>query len=193
MKKSLLALAIATACASAVAAEPAATLERLAACSAIADRDQRLACFDREIAPVARGRTTPPAAPTAQRSNPAPTPQPRAQTAPAPAAPPVASAPPAAPQKSFGEEQLDPKRRATQPAEEDLTLHARITELRKIGASAFAVTLDNGQVWRHEDGHLGSYLREGEAVTLRKGTLGSYRLTRDEGASRDWIRVTRVR
>ena len=73
-------------------------------------------------------------------------------------------APPAAPQKSFGEEQLDPKRRASQPDEADLTLHARITELRKIGASAFAVTLDNGQVWRHEDAHLGSYLREGRAA-----------------------------
>jgi hypothetical protein len=55
------------------------------------------------------------------------------------------------------------------------------------------VTLDNGQTWRHEDQHLGSYLKEGQTVTIRKGSLGSYRLTQDEGASRNWIRVTRVR
>ena len=54
-------------------------------------------------------------------------------------------------------------------------------------------SLDNGQTWRHEDQTLGAYLKEGEAITIRKGTLGSYRLSRDDGDAKNWIRVSRVR
>jgi hypothetical protein len=57
----------------------------------------------------------------------------------------------------------------------------------------FNLYLDNGQVWRHEDSVQGEYLRDGEAITIEKGALGSYKLTRDAGKSRNWIRVTRVR
>jgi len=71
-------------------------------------------------------------------------------------------------------------------------LHGRIASLRTAGA-AYQVALDNGQTWRHEDQTLGVYLKEGDAVTIRKGTLGGYRLTRDAGNEKNWIRVTRIR
>jgi hypothetical protein len=77
--------------------------------------------------------------------------------------------------------------------EENQVLHSRIVSLHQTGQGTYVVALDNGQAWRHENEHLGSYLREGELVTIRKAALGSYRLTRDEGDAKNWIRVTRVR
>jgi hypothetical protein len=55
------------------------------------------------------------------------------------------------------------------------------------------ITLDNGQAWRHDNETLGEYLRKGEAVTISKGLMGTYRLTRDAGAAKNWIRVARIR
>ena len=73
-------------------------------------------------------------------------------------------------------------------------MHARLTSQKQIGSSrTYNLFLDNGQVWRHEDSHLGSYLREGESITITRATLGSYRLTRDAGSAKDWIKVSRVR
>ena len=72
-------------------------------------------------------------------------------------------------------------------------MHARIQRLRAVAANDFIVYLDNGQAWRHQDASLGGYLREGEAITISKGTLGSYRLTRDAGNSKNWIRITRIK
>ena len=72
-------------------------------------------------------------------------------------------------------------------------MHANIERLRTVAASQFVIYLDNGQAWRHEDQVQGEYLREGEAITISKGTLGSYRLTRDAGKAKNWIRVTRIR
>lgn len=163
-------------------------LDRLVACTAITADQARLACLDQELAPLARARV----APTAVQVQPrAATPEPPAATPPAPATPP---SPPVAETAlpSFGNEQLSAGRKpAINLAEQEL--HARITELRTAASNRFMVTLDNGQIWRHEDAHRGSYLKVGEAITIRKGTLGSYRLTQDEGSSSNWIRVTRIR
>jgi hypothetical protein len=148
---------------------------KLDGCAELKDSRQRLACFDREFAPYRTRNTVP-----------------TAITAPAAATPPAdmpaqVPAPPA-----FGEEKLSPKERP-KTAEAEQVLHARIAALRQINPDTVLVTLDNGQVWRHEDTRLGAFLREGDAVTLSKGSLGSYRLTRDEGAEKAWIRATRVR
>ena len=75
---------------------------------------------------------------------------------------------------------------------ESITAVAKKVE--RLRSGYLAVHLDNGQVWRHENAHLGSYLRQGEAVTItRVDGVGGYRLTRDAGRDKDWIRVTRVR
>jgi hypothetical protein len=62
-----------------------------------------------------------------------------------------------------------------------------------VGSSEFILYLDNGQAWRHQDQVLGEYLRQGEAITISRAALGSYRLTRDAGSTKNWIRVTRIR
>jgi hypothetical protein len=105
---------------------------------------------------------------------------------------PRASVPPApaTATSSFGQEQITVDKRQ---AAEDKTLHARLSSQKAAGGGYVNLYLDNGQVWRHEDRVLGAYLRDGDAVTIEKGALGSYKLSRDEGKSRNWIRVTRVR
>jgi hypothetical protein len=168
------------------------SVDQLVACAGVTDSAVRLACYDREVAPVAReaaerARATKSAAPAAAPVTPAP------PMAPAPAtvmAPATTTAPSPAP--SFGQEQLTREQRPARK-EEEVTLHATLSSQKSVGPGLFNLYLDNGQVWRHEDQVLGSYLKDGEAITIEKGALGSYKLTRDAGKSRNWIRVTRVR
>lgn len=192
MKKSVVSLVLVAVACPAFPAET--SMDRLVRCTDIKDSRGRLACFDREIAPLASTRsspaptpanTPPPSAPVVRNTAPVPVPVPA--PAPTPATP---SAP--LPTSSFGQEQLAPKFRAAVP-EEEQTLHARIERLRTVTASDFIIYLDNGQAWRHEDQVQGAYLRQGEAVTISRAALGSYRLTRDAGSSKNWIRVTRIR
>ncbi len=196
MNKPVVSLLFAVACATAWRAEAQApSLDRLVACANVQDSLQRLVCFDREVAPfrslmpgaasAAPPAVVAPAAAPAAPALPSPPAVPRSVAAPA-----VAAVDPAA---NFGAEQLAPKNRSPEPDAADAALRGRITDLRQTSPTVFTVTLDNGQVWRHEDQTLGAYLREGEAVTVRKGALGSYRLTRDEGDDKNWIRVTRIR
>jgi hypothetical protein len=189
MKKSVAYLVLAAVSTPALAADTTApVVEKLLSCTDVRDSRERLACFDREIAPLAKAKTALTPAPVVRSSAPTPVAPPSPAPAPAPAAPATSPPPPA----SFGSEQLASKDRP--PAkEEDQILHARIVSLRKVNVGAYLVTLDNGQAWRHEDEVQGSYLREGEAVTITKATLSTYRLTRDAGNAKNWIRITRVR
>jgi hypothetical protein len=180
--------------------------DQLVACAGMADSAARLACFDREVAPLAReaaarARASSPAAPPPATVAAPATATPPAAAAAAPAtattlattaAPATAAAPATTPAPSFGQEQLAREQRPA-PEKEDPTLHARLTSQKSAGPGLFNLYLDNGQVWRHEDQVLGPYLKDGEAITIEKGALGGYKLTRDAGKSRNWIRVTRVR
>jgi hypothetical protein len=163
--------AIAAVAATAWSAEsPRGLNERLVVCADIAETAPRLACFDREVAPLraaARGQGAVVATPS-----------------PAPVVP---------PRPALDEEQL--RRSGAEVAAQDAseTVQARITELRQLGADVYLVSLDNGQTWRHDNAALGAYLRVGDAVTISKGKLGTYRLVRDAGKAKDWIRIARVR
>jgi hypothetical protein len=147
------------------------TIDQVVACADLKDAQQRLECYDRGIAPLkndhaAAAPATP--APAAARKLPAP--------------------------GSLGEEQLRADRRPANPdrPSEPQALHARIATLSKAGYS-YLVGLDNGQVWYHENLREGAFLKEGEAVTIEKGALGSYRLIRDDDRKNNWIRVKRAR
>jgi len=73
-------------------------------------------------------------------------------------------------------------------------MHARLTSQKELGSTrTFNLFLDNGQVWRHEDAPLGAYLRDGDAITITKHSMGVYRLTKDGAKSKNWIKVRRVR
>lgn len=157
-------LCLATAPLCMAAGEPAADAQD---CAAISDATARLACFD---AAAARSRA--------------------AVAAPASAS--TSQSPPAASSASaLGEEQLR-SRRTDRDADEP-ALKARISEARRGNGGVYLLTLDNGHVWRHEQGSMAPYLKVGEAVTISPASLGSYRLTLDSGSSKNWVRVTRVR
>ena len=183
MRKPVSTLLIALASAQALA--QTASPERLAECASIKDSKQRLACFDKETAPLAAPK--PQTAPASSTRTPPP-----AAPAPAPRAPPPAAALPAPPPTpSLGEEQLSSKSKKSAP--QNLEMHAHVSRQRDTGGGTFVIYLDNGQAWRHEEEYLGSLLVEGEAVTITKGTLGSYRLVRDAGSTKQWIRVSRIK
>jgi hypothetical protein len=180
MQKRKLIVALAFVVAPLAASAASLSLDQLVACAGMTDPTARLACYDREVVPLARQVAGPgPASPAA------PAPAPRVAS-PAPAAP------PAAPPPSFGQEQLAREQRPA-AKDEELALHARLSSQKAVGGGLFNLYLDNGQVWRHEDRVLGQYLKDGDAVTIEKGALGSYKLSRDAGKSRNWIRVSRVR
>lgn len=202
MQKRIVILAVGASLAMPAVQAAGLSLDQLVACAAITESSARLACYDREVAPLAR-QVAAPGPSSASRQPAAPTPVPAASTAPLPvpgptvsatpiARGPAAPAAPATPAPSFGDEQLSRERRPAAAAEEQV-LHAHLTSQSPAGGGLFNLYLDNGQVWRHQDQMLGPYLRDGEAITIEKGALGSYRLTRDAGKSRNWIRVTRVR
>jgi hypothetical protein len=175
MHKAKITLLLASACmpawpASRTAPDP----DKLLACAEMQDSSARLACFDREVAPLVKSRQeqTPVVRAPEVKTRPEPATQPEATT-------------------EFGAEQLDAKQRTPASAEAQ-TLHAHIAELKTAASGRFLVVLDNGQVWRHEDAYMGNYLKQGEAITISKAAMGSYRLTRDAGQAKNWIRVTRV-
>jgi hypothetical protein len=153
----------------------------LARCAAIAETRGRLACFDRLAEPYG-------ARPTEQTVRSAPATAPASAPATI-AAPPMPVSPSAG---SFGEEKLSSQVRPDLP-EEERRLQARIRSLRSLPPDAFLVTLDNGQSWRHENIRQAEFLKVGDAITITRASLGTYRLTRDAGDAKNWIRVTRVR
>jgi hypothetical protein len=172
MKTYLAALALATA----VPVPAAQSTANVLACADIVDSGARLECFDRSAATARSARTPAPA--------PVTPPQPAPQ-------PPVSEAPVStdSPASSFGAEGL----KRNKPAADEATLQSRIAETRRSGGGLYLITLENGQIWRHETGSMAPYLLAGEAVTIRKASLGSYRLTLDSGRSKNWVRVTRIR
>jgi hypothetical protein len=153
------------------------------ACRAEADDARRLACYDRAVGRATR--TTPAAAPAAAAT---------VATAPATATPP---APPAAAtaktEDSFGRERQlaheeDQKRdEATRAVGE---LLATIVRLEKRMDGLMTLTLDNGQVWRQVRPDSKFSIKQGDAIRIQPGSLGSFILS---GPTNKSTRVTRVK
>jgi type IV secretory pathway VirB10-like protein len=150
------------------------------ACRAEADDARRLACYDAAV-----GRATR-AAPSAAPAPPTP--------APATAAPPVA-APPAVvkSEDDFGRERQmayeeDQKRSEASRAVGELQSTIIGLETRIDGLMTF--TLDNGQVWRQSRPDSRFSIKEGDAIRIQPGSLGSYILS---GPTKKSTRVTRVK
>lgn len=168
----------------------------LLACTAEADAAQRLACFDRAVAQMAKsaevaGAGTPGDPPVAAAAAPAPA---AAQaTAPASTSAAVAVAPtPAAVASSSPsrspEEDFGLRQEREQPTK--LTeLNATATTVSTRPHGELVVTLDNDQVWA-EIAPSKIKLNPGDAVKIEAATLGSFILIAPNGRS---SRVKRVR
>lgn len=68
-------------------------------------------------------------------------------------------------------------------------IEAIVTDVQKTATRKFIVSLDNGQTWRQLDGQRLSIM-SGDAVIVRKASLGSYLLEKQSGSRS--IRVTRL-
>lgn len=153
------------------------------ACRAEADDARRLACYDR-----AAGR--------AEAAEPAPSPQAAAApaaSAPAAAAPVAATAAATKPEDDFGRERQlayeeDQKRaEATRSVGE---LQSSIAGIEKRMDGLMTFTLDNGQVWRQVRPDSRFSIKDGDAVRIQPGSLGSFILS---GPTKKSTRVTRVK
>ena len=153
------------------------------ACRAEADDARRLACYDRAV-----GRTTgnaPASAPAAAPAA-ASTAATAAATAPAPAAP-------EKPDDGFGRERQlayeeDQKRAEATRAVGELLSTIVGLEKRMDGLMTF--TLDNGQVWRQVRPDSLFSIKQGDAIRIQPGSLGSFILS---GPTKKSTRVTRVK
>jgi hypothetical protein len=152
----------------AFAATPLGALQgALAQCAAIAGRDERLGCFD-ALASQQHPISTPAAAVPA--------------TVAATAAVPVAAAPaervrsvPAVPAESERPEDfgLDPAQRG-QTEHRLSSIIARVSGFSHSKQGKIQADLDNGQAWELDEAD--PLLAPGDAVTIRRATLGSYLL-----------------
>lgn len=175
MRKTLLAVA-ATIATPAVAQAPSAEqqLGSVQACRAIADVAQRVACYDRASAPGAAPAQA--AAPPAPPPPPPPSPEQQFGRSPERARP--APPPPPPPQQA----------RAAQSQQLE-QISAKIVSLRSDALGRLSFVLDNGQVWRMTESEgTFDFPNRGDAVTIRRGAVGGYRL--------DWgnvgVRVARA-
>jgi hypothetical protein len=176
----------------------------LVACREIVDATARLACFDREAAAAARAAppATPavaapvaPSAPTPARAAVAP-PAPSATAAPiAPAAPPAPTPHPAPaldaqqqfglPERAVAAKEVAAGTRATDAAK----IEAHIAQLAKAPNGRVVFTLDNAQIWRQISAEGELLAKQGDAVTISRGLLGSYWLQIKSGRG---CKVTRL-
>jgi len=146
-------------CASIAAATERLTCYDAHVCAVIPGAEERLACYDALTPPTASQPTgaqpgSPPAAGTAPATPPAAPP------------PPLGAAPPD--DKSFG---LTPHREP--PSASGVTsIAAVVINVSEDRLGYLAVSLDNGQIWAVNE--LGAALRAGDAVTIKRGALGSF-------------------
>jgi hypothetical protein len=170
----------------------------LLACRNISDAAARLACFDREAAALA------PAPTASAAASPIPPPSSTAPAASASvAATPLASAPVAStavrpapvldPQQQFGlpERAVAAKEVAAGTRSADATqVEAHLVEIVPAVDGRAVFTLDNGQVWRQLSAEADLLAKQGDAVTISRGLLGSYWLALK---SKRGCKVTRLR
>ncbi len=153
------------------------------ACQGEANDARRLACYDRA---AGLAQAPEPAAPPPAASQPAAS----ASTA----ADPVAAAPAAVKSEDdFGRERQlayeeDQKRAEATRAVGELQTSIAGIEKRMDGLLTF--TLDNGQVWRQVRPDSRFSIKDGDAVRIQPGSLGSFILS---GPTKKSTRVTRVK
>jgi len=150
----------------------------LAHCAAIIAADERLACYDSLARPKPKPAAAANSAPASDKASPrtataaSATPTTAAATAAPTAAATSATAAGAAadPAKSFG------LTKHTAPSEEGPNhIQAQVTKVDTDRLGKVRVSLDNGQAWTFNGPE--ALIRVGDAVTIRRGALGSFLLT----------------
>ncbi|MGK2286826.1 hypothetical protein [Pedomonas sp. V897] len=146
-------------------ASASAQIEGFKACASIADGEKRLACYDAALA----ASDADAARRLAEQRR-------AAELAAAQAAAEAKARQEQERLAAFGAEST----RKGEAAREDAIkqISATITNIAS-GVNGMVITLDNGQVWRQTESQVLPPVREGDTVTIRRGLLGSYRMTFD--------------
>lgn len=137
-------------------------------CADLNEPSQRLACYDQVAErPQAAGAVLPQASPAAKATPPG--------SAPATAA---ASAAPAAPvsKESFG---LYTAEHPPAPPRVEALISAKVISIGISSSGRSTVTLEGDQVWELDSAD--PVLKNGDTVTVKRGTLGSFILTTAAG------------
>lgn len=119
------------------------------ACVGIASDKDRLGCYD-----TAMGRAKPVVA-TTDLPEPKPT---------------------VTPEQAFGSENLR-RPKEEREAEQSQALEATIQEILTAARGELVLILDNGQIWRQNEAISLPPVRVGDPVVIKRGLLGSYRMT----------------
>jgi hypothetical protein len=194
-----------------VTGQAAASVSGVLACRSVADDTARLACFDRESAPIeSTSAATSAQAPTAPQSAGVPASPAASPTQPSPAA--VAQAPDSAtrpafaantavasaaeldPQKTFGlsSAELSAREVAAGARPREVTsITAHIARFTQGGNGRVIFVLDDGQIWQQllSEGDLNA--KPGDTVQISRGAFSSYWLK--EQQSGRGCKVTRLR
>lgn len=129
------------------------------ACSRLRRDSERLACYDRAVADLKAGKASETAPPAENMFG--------------------ASAGMAAPEAAERENREDEIRQIT----------AKVISLRKMDDGGLLLTLDNDQVWRQQDSDFRLTVEIGDSVTIRRASLGTFRITDTRGRSARFRRV----
>ncbi|HWW65129.1 MAG TPA: hypothetical protein VNZ43_10250 [Sphingomonadaceae bacterium] len=151
-----------------------ARLQAIEACGSIADKSDRLACYDSAARPAAA-----PAVPAPARTAPA-TSASRTSTA---SAAPVGD--------SFGSEMVENRRPLAERAQPVEEIRAEVVSATDNGVGHWTIALKDGARWQMTERGV-NFLppRPGETIRIRRGALGSYLMhVRHQPA----VRVTRLR
>jgi hypothetical protein len=156
----------ALALASAQAAPASIPMSVLKQCAQINEPSKRLACYDQVAErPPATGAAQPKDSPAAKVSPPA--------SAPAAAAASAATTPP---KESFG---LYTAEHPAPPPRVEALISAKVISIGISSSGRSTVTLEGDQVWELDSAD--PVLKNGDAVTVKRGTLGSFILTTPAG------------
>jgi hypothetical protein len=153
------------------------SLVGLLACRDVTDAAARLACFDREVAALAPSLravgSAPPASTTTAAKTPAhPVPDPQQQFG--------------LPERAVAAQEIAAGRRAADATK----IEAHVARVAPAADGRVVFTLDNDQVWRQLAAEGDLLAKEGDAVTVSRGLLGSYWLQFKSGRG---CKVTRLR
>lgn len=143
------------------------SLKSFTQCAAIVDDGKRLECYDKAasaVSPAIRAEVE-------QRQKLA-----AARAAEAAAA--AEAAREAQERDRFGREGVRGFRGTDQEVTE---IQSTVTEVLRDSGGKMIIVLDNGQMWRQIDGSTMASIRTGSTVTVKRGTLGSYRLAPEKG------------
>jgi hypothetical protein len=177
-----------------------AAADEYADCRAIADAEERLACYDELASPPAAepepAAVAEPEPSAAEPPQPADPPAAKVTEAPAPSQPPAATPPPSEPAAATAGEAVltDEVGRENlkhgQQEERELAVRGRLERCEKLRSGKYVFYFDNGQIWKQADSKRLSWKECNFEVTIGKDFFG-YQMSRDDDDRS--VRISRVR